>query len=211
MSSDTIVKLYKLTDVFFLAMDGDVNRVLSLLERDYNPREVDSAGYTPLHYAARNGHSFVCNLLLVRGANPDAKTPSINATPLHRAALQGHVKTVETLLNHHANANLKDVDGKTALHRAFAKYASSKETLRDTSLSKTCKLLIARTNLNIKDNTGQSLKKYILETYNKTLDELGPEDAELMKNSFLQEALERYYPNCEQKKPATMWQLPDDI
>ncbi|GAB1870045.1 Ankyrin repeat domain-containing protein 39 [Camponotus japonicus] len=193
------------------AMDGDFNRVQSLLGRQYDPREVDSAGYTPLHYAARNGHSDVCGMLLSNGANPDARTRSLNATPLHRAALNGHFETVETLLNYRANANLMDADGKTALHRAITKYVSSKETLQDTSLSKTCKLLLPRTNLNIKDNTGQTLKKFILETYKKTLDELGPEDAELMKDSFLQLALERYCLSCGQKKPATMWELPDDI
>lgn len=192
-------------------MDGDFDLVQSLLEKEHDPREVDSAGYTPLHYAARNGHSKVCNMLLSNGANPNATTRSLNTTPLHRAALKGHYQIVQMLLNYGANTNLKDADGKTALHRAITKYVSSKETLQDLFLSETCKLLLPRTNLNITDNTGKTLKKFILETYKKTLDELGPEDAELMKDSFLQEFLERCCLGWGQQKPETMWKFLDNM
>lgn len=177
-------------------MEGDLHRVKSLLEKEYNPREVDSAGYTPLHYAARNGHSDVCEMLLLSGANPDARTRSIKATPLHRAASQGHVETVEKLLKYRANVNLKDADGKTALHRAIEKYASSKETLRNTSLSKTCTVLLSHTNLNVKDNNGQPIGEFISKTCKKILDELGPEGADLMQNSIFGEVLDKYCQSC---------------
>lgn len=155
-----------------------------LLKRGHDARAEDSAGYTPLHYAARNGHYRVCAILLQHGADVDATTPSIQATPLHRAAVQGHAETVETLLRHGANANLRDTDGKTALHRAISKHASSIETLQDTSFSDTCTLLLPHTDLNIKDNSGQTPKELISETY-EMLSKLEQENAKLiLKDSF---------------------------
>lgn len=49
----------------------------------------DNAGYTALHYAARNGFIEICKILLQNGANIDAQTKSANATPLHKAAASG--------------------------------------------------------------------------------------------------------------------------
>ncbi|KAL6431696.1 hypothetical protein ACFW04_007321 [Cataglyphis niger] len=153
------------------ALDGDIERVERLLDRGHDPRQEDTSGYTPLHFAARHGHFEVCELLLNHGANVNAITPSIKATPLHRAATQGHVKTVETLLRHGANANLKDIDGKTALHRAISSYVSSMETPQNTSLSNTCMLLLPHTDPNIKDNTGRTIKE-LMESMEKGLDQL---------------------------------------
>lgn len=162
-------------------MDGDITRVEMLLKRGHDVRAGDSAGYTPLHYAARNGHYRVCEILLQHGADVNATTPSIQSTPLHRAAIQGHATTVETLLRHGANANLRDTDGKTALHRAITKHASSIETLQNSSFSYTCMLLLPHTDLNIKDNSGQTPKELISETYNETLNKLGED---VVRDSF---------------------------
>lgn len=164
------------------AMDGNIERVeMLLLQRGHDARAEDSAGYTPLHYAARNGHYRVCEILLQHGADVNATTPSIQSTALHRAATQGHATTVETLLRHGANANLRDTDGKTALHRAIWEHASSIETLQNSSFSDTCTLLLPHTDLNIKDNSGQTPKELISETYNETLNKLGED---IVRQSF---------------------------
>lgn len=43
-----------------------------LLEREADPNDVDKAGNTPLHTAARCGFSAVCSALLAAGAKANA-------------------------------------------------------------------------------------------------------------------------------------------
>ncbi|GIL77977.1 hypothetical protein Vretifemale_7433 [Volvox reticuliferus] len=74
--------------------------------------------YTPLHYAARGGHLDAVELLLQKGANPNAATRGMGATPLHRAAMQGHFFVVERLLAAGADARAVDCDLETPLHKA---------------------------------------------------------------------------------------------
>lgn len=69
------------------AQYGDYERVKKLLGRGVDV--VDNAGYTALHYAARAGHTKVCELLINFGASLDAQTRAGLATPLHRAANAG--------------------------------------------------------------------------------------------------------------------------
>lgn len=75
------------------AYEGDDSRVYSLLKGFNFDRvdKVDAAGYTALHYAARNGHLDVCKRLLNHGANINAITRSGKASALHRAASAGKV------------------------------------------------------------------------------------------------------------------------
>jgi ankyrin repeat protein len=41
--------------------DGDIRTVQKLLDQGKNPSQKDSSGFTPLHYAARAGHTNVSN------------------------------------------------------------------------------------------------------------------------------------------------------
>ncbi|RZB38798.1 ankyrin repeat domain-containing protein 39 [Asbolus verrucosus] len=100
------------------AQYGDMDRALHLLDKGFQVDQRDAAGYTALHYAARNGHLNVCRLLLDRGACVDAVTWQGKATPLHRAAAVGKFDVVEYLVKRRAKVGLKDADGRTALHRA---------------------------------------------------------------------------------------------
>ena len=56
-----------------------------------------NSGYTPLHYACREGHIDCVRLLLDRGAIVDSRTTAGNATPLHRAAFTGRDEIVRLL------------------------------------------------------------------------------------------------------------------
>ncbi|XP_063214766.1 ankyrin repeat domain-containing protein 39 [Chroicocephalus ridibundus] len=103
--------------IWSAARDGDERRVLELLERRGGPSQPDTAGYTALHYASRNGHLGVCRLLLQRGARCDARTPG-GATPLHRASYCGHLAVARLLLAHGADPAAADGDGLTSLHKA---------------------------------------------------------------------------------------------
>ncbi|XP_065888450.1 ankyrin repeat domain-containing protein 39-like isoform X2 [Dysidea avara] len=103
--------------IWCAAMDGELSKVTKFLSSSINPNLTDSSGYTPLHYASRNGHHEVCEALLKGGADVDFQTRG-GATALHRAAYMGHMSIVQLLLNHRANVMLQDGDGKTALHKA---------------------------------------------------------------------------------------------
>ena len=72
---------------------------------------------TPLHEAAMFGHKHVCELLIERGADVDAKTRDL-VTPLHRAARAGHHAVVKLLLEHHATTNNITVYNMTSLDYA---------------------------------------------------------------------------------------------
>ena len=64
---------------------------------DVDARNQD--GYTPLHWAAMDGHVETAALLLDRGADVDARDER-GATPLHYALKKGHARTVEVLRKH---------------------------------------------------------------------------------------------------------------
>ena len=65
------------------------------------------SGWTPLHYAASNGHTVTAELLIFKGADTDARD-EFGCSPLHHAALHGHTKTAELLIS----------KGETPLHEA---------------------------------------------------------------------------------------------
>lgn len=119
-----------------------------LLKKGISANAEDSAGYTALHYAARNGHHEICKMLLENNASANAQTRCGRATPLHRAAMQGRISIVELLLKFGANPNLRDADGYTALHKAL--------TSRSISV---CKILIPRTDLTLMTNNKQSVEQ----------------------------------------------------
>uniref|UniRef100_T1J714 Uncharacterized protein n=1 Tax=Strigamia maritima TaxID=126957 RepID=T1J714_STRMM len=100
------------------ALNGDFDQTEKTLLRGVDPNIKDQFGYTPLHYSARNGHLNICNLLLSKGADPNAKTKAGGATPLLRAAFCGHIEVVRCLLKSGANPLIVDDDCKSSLHKA---------------------------------------------------------------------------------------------
>lgn len=62
------------------------------------------------------------DLLLKKGAKPEATSASSGCTPLHVAAQFGHVQIVERLLNvKHLNIDATDQQEMTALHLAISR------------------------------------------------------------------------------------------
>ncbi|XP_021477117.2 ankyrin repeat domain-containing protein 39 isoform X2 [Oncorhynchus mykiss] len=105
--------------IWSAAMDGDLERVKSLLKKGTDPNLRDSANYTALHYASRSGHKSVCKFLLESGACANPQTPG-GATPLHRSAYCGQLDVVQLLLHHGADPQLCDGDGSSPLHKAWS-------------------------------------------------------------------------------------------
>ncbi|XP_008836214.1 ankyrin repeat domain-containing protein 39 isoform X2 [Nannospalax galili] len=106
--------------IWSAALNGDLGRVKYFIQKPTDPSQPDSAGYTALHYASRNGHYAVCQFLLESGAKCDAQTRG-GATALHRASYCGHTEIARLLLLHGSNPQLVDDDGMTSLHKAAEK------------------------------------------------------------------------------------------
>jgi ankyrin repeat protein len=97
-------------------LDEAPDLVHSRLERDQ--LQVGSGlsdGDTLLHVAASNGHLDVCQLLIARGADPNAASNK-GQRPLHYAAGHGHVEVASLLLDHGADiAAVENEHGGTPL------------------------------------------------------------------------------------------------
>jgi ankyrin repeat protein len=102
------------------ALKGQLDLAKKLIERD---ADVNKTGWTPLHYAATNGHLAIMELLLENHAYIDAESPN-GSTPLMMAAHYGTPAAVKLLLEAGADPGLKNQLGLTAIdfaHRANRK------------------------------------------------------------------------------------------
>jgi ankyrin repeat protein len=93
------------------ALNDDAVLVNMLIAKD---AEVNKKGWSPLHYAATNGHDDIVKLLLDHSAYVDAGSPN-GTTPLMMAARGGHLSTVKLLLDEGADLRVKNQIGMTAV------------------------------------------------------------------------------------------------
>jgi hypothetical protein len=93
-----------------------VKRLLSIRNINLNVKDVGD-GWTPLHWAAYNGHIEISRLLLQNGAEVNARS-SNGYTPLHWAARNGHVDILHLLVENGANLEAQSNYGERALHLA---------------------------------------------------------------------------------------------
>ena len=96
------------------ALSGQLGLVTKLVA---NGADVNKTGWTPLHYAASNGHVEVIKLLLENHAYIDAESPN-QSTPLMMASMYGSPQSVKLLLEEGADPLLKNQIGLTALQFA---------------------------------------------------------------------------------------------
>jgi len=103
------------------AEKGELKEVQNLLDSnihgdliaDINSKGLDE--FTPLHFAASEGHLEIAQNLIKNGANIESLSSAMR-TPLHVACNRGATKIIELLLNAGANKNAQDNDGNTPLH-----------------------------------------------------------------------------------------------
>lgn len=97
------------------ALAGDLALCQALIKKD---ADVNKTGWTPLHYAATNGHVPVILLLLEENAYIDAESPN-KTTPLMMAAHYGTPEGVKALLAAGADPLLKNIQGLSAIDFAL--------------------------------------------------------------------------------------------
>lgn len=97
------------------ALAGDLDLCTLLIKKD---ADVNKTGWTPLHYAATNGHVAVIALLLDEHAYIDAESPN-KTTPLMMAAHYGTPEAVKALLDAGADPLLKNMQGLSAVDFAL--------------------------------------------------------------------------------------------
>ena len=101
--------------------DGDLDRLVELLQTGYDPNEVDRYGQTALLCSARwaQDRRYLYTLKLLHyGADVDAKDSS-GATPLHYAAMTGSGATTSLLLQFGANVKDRSNGGGSPLAAAY--------------------------------------------------------------------------------------------
>ncbi len=86
----------------------------ALIDKQVRLEALDHEGVTALHYALIHERADLVELLLARGANPNAMALDTGMSPLLMAALNQQRDMVRLLLRYGANPDLPSVSGKTA-------------------------------------------------------------------------------------------------
>lgn len=103
------------TAVSIAAFKGNLSYVKLLVDAG---ADVNLYGWSPLIYAAYNGHAQIVDYLLKRGAQIDAITEN-GSSALFFAARFGHIEVVELLLKNKADPTITNENGDTALDWAL--------------------------------------------------------------------------------------------
>ena len=79
-----------------------------------NPNAPDDKGYTPIHWAAKNGHTEIVNILAPLTENPNTPDNS-GKTPIYWAAYKGHTEIIKILAPMTDNPNVPSNSGENPI------------------------------------------------------------------------------------------------
>ena len=116
-----------LVSLHFLGRLEVCNAIMNQVS-DKNP--INDKGDTPLHLAAKFGHSSVCEAIMNNVIN---KNPPNNKgdTPLHCAAANGHIQLVKDILKHVTIKNPVNNNGQTPKALFLSLNAVSENDMND--------------------------------------------------------------------------------
>ncbi|XP_050419991.1 integrin-linked protein kinase [Adelges cooleyi] len=105
-------------DIFQWCREGITMQVRVWLDdTEHDMNQGDDHGFSPLHWAAKEGHLKIVEMLIQRGVRINS-TNRGDDTPLHLAAAHGHHEIVHLLLKNRADINFTNEHGNTPLHYA---------------------------------------------------------------------------------------------
>lgn len=116
------------------AFDGDMSTVKMLVLN--KKAAVNKPGWSPIHYAATNGHLQIVQFLMANGAMINALSPS-ETTPLMMAIGSGNDDLIKYLLDNGADLRMRNHEGYTAIDVA---QLFGKDDIRDGLMSRWQKL-----------------------------------------------------------------------
>lgn len=116
------------------AFDGDFPTVKMLVLA--KKAAVNKPGWSPIHYAATNGHLQITQFLMANGAMVNALSPS-ETTPLMMAIGSGNDELIKYLLDNGADLRMRNHEGYTAIDVA---QLFGKDDIRDGLKSRWLKL-----------------------------------------------------------------------
>jgi ankyrin repeat protein len=96
---------------------GKVNQWERKVIQEPRPKDMNKGGFTPLHYAAREGCAACVQNLLTAGADPDSEDPD-RETPLLLALENMHFDTAAVLVKGGADLNKWDLFGRSPVYMA---------------------------------------------------------------------------------------------
>jgi uncharacterized protein len=96
---------------------GKVNQWERKIIQEPRPKDMNKGGFTPLHYAAREGCSACVQNLLTAGADPDSEDPD-RETPLLLALENMHFDTAAVLVKGGADLDKWDLFGRSPVYMA---------------------------------------------------------------------------------------------
>eukprot|EP01136_Pigoraptor_vietnamica_P034115 Opistho-1_new@97733 len=119
-------------DLHKAAKDGDVDKIKKLLKGGLFAKKADVSttddhSWTPLHYAAYEGHVDAIHLLVAHGCDVHARTID-GELALHLAAKKGGVPACKALIEHGSPILSTDNNGWTP--RVAAEKVEQKDTVR---------------------------------------------------------------------------------
>lgn len=117
-------------DIFHWCREGNAFQVRVWLDdTEHDMNLGDDHGFSPLHWASKEGRANIVEMLIQRGARINA-TNMGDDTALHLASAHGHRDIVHMLLRNKADINAVNEHGNTALHYAcFWSYQGIAEDL----------------------------------------------------------------------------------
>jgi ankyrin repeat protein len=96
---------------------GKVNQWPRKVIQEPRPKDMNKGGFTPLHYAAREGCASCVQYLLAAGADPDSEDPD-RETPLLLALENLHFDTAAVLIQGGADLDKWDLFGRSPVYMA---------------------------------------------------------------------------------------------